>query len=102
MRIRTGGLVVATLLGACTNDPGFTGVPDVREAGPAEVTACRYITDITGTPSVYGPILGQQGMKYTRNIVLDDARSAGANTVVFDQITPGTEVYQLHAKAYAC
>jgi hypothetical protein len=93
--------VVLAGLGACTSDPGFTGVAGVREATPAEVAACRRITDISGTPSVFGP-LATQGLKYMRNKIMADARSAGANTVVFDQATPGADVYELHAVAYAC
>lgn len=88
-------------LAACTNDPGFTGVAGVREATPAEVAACRRITDIRGTPSVFGP-LATQGLKYMRNKIMADAAEAGANTVVFDQATPGADVYELHAVAYAC
>lgn len=97
-------MVVAAVLaglGACTNDPGFTGVAGVREATPAEAAACRRITDIRGTPSVFGP-LATQGLKYMRNKILADAQAAGANTVVFDQATPGADVYELHAVAYAC
>lgn len=28
-------------------------------------------------------------------------QAAGANTVVFDQATPGADIYELHAVAYA-
>lgn len=94
-------LAGAAGLAACTSDPGFTGVAGVREAGPAEVAACRRITDIRGTPSVFGP-LATQGLKYMRNKIMADAQAAGANTVVFDQATPGADVYELHAVAYAC
>lgn len=102
MRRMMGMVLAATCAAGCTNDPGFKGVPEVREARANEVTACRYISDITGTPSVYGPILGQEGLKYTRNIVLAGARDSGANTVVFEQVTPGVDVYELRARAYAC
>jgi hypothetical protein len=101
MRYGAGLLVAATALAACTQDPGFTGVAGVREATPAEVAACRQITDIRGTPSVFGP-LATQGLKYMRNKIMADAQAAGANTVVFDQATPGADIYELHAVAYAC
>lgn len=102
MHRMAGAVTIGLVVAGCTNDPGFTGVPDVREAMAAEVTQCRYVSDITGTPSVYGPILGPEGLKYTRNQVKDEARKAGANTVVFDLVPPGAELYQLHAKVYAC
>ena len=94
-------LGLAALVAACTSDPGFTGVAGVREATAAEVTACTYVTDISGSPSVYGP-LATQGLKYMRNKIMADAQASGANTVVFDQATPGADVYKLHAVAYRC
>ncbi len=94
-------LVGVAGLAACTSDPGFTGVAGVREATPAAVVSCRRITDIRGTPSVFGP-LATQGLKYMRNKIMADAQAAGANVVVFDQATPGADVYELRAVAYAC
>ena len=94
-------VVLMAALAGCTSDPGFTGVSGVREAAKAEVAACTYVTDISGSPSVYGP-LATQGLKYMRNKIMADAQSSGANTVVFDQATPGTDVYSLHAVAYRC
>ena len=96
-------LIVAFLgaLSACTQDPGFTGVAGVREATAAEVGQCAYVSDVRMTPGVFGA-LATQGLKYARNKVMADARDAGANTVVFDQTTPGADIYQLHAVAYRC
>ncbi|MCV2869834.1 hypothetical protein OEW28_14455 [Defluviimonas sp. WL0002] len=74
----------------------------VREATPGEVASCRYISDISMRPSLYGPVLGQEALKYARNTIMADALDSGANTVVFEQATPGTDVYKLHAKAYSC
>jgi hypothetical protein len=89
-------------LAGCTNDPGFTGVSGVREAQAGEVLACAYISDISMRPSLYGPVLGQESLKYARNTILAEALDSGANTVVFDQATPGADIYKLHAKAYRC
>ncbi|MEZ5779952.1 MAG: hypothetical protein R3E44_16485 [Paracoccaceae bacterium] len=94
-------LALAVTVSACTQDPGFTGVSGVREASAAEVAQCTYVSDIRMTPGVYGA-LATQGLKYARNKVMADARDAGANTVVFDQTTPGADIYQLHAVAYRC
>lgn len=95
-------LILAPLaLTACT-DPGFRGVYGVREAEANEVTQCQVVTRIRGVPSVYGPVLGAQGLSYTRNQVLSDAQKAGANTVVFEKINPGETVYELRATAYRC
>ncbi len=94
-------LTVATLLTGCS-DPGFRGVPSVRSAEASEVGACRYITDIRMKPGVYGPVLGDQGVKYARNKVLESAQQSGANTVVFDPVEPGAAVYMLTGKAYSC
>lgn len=88
-------------LGAC-NDPGFTGVNGVTDALASQVTACTYITDIRMTPGVYGPVLTDRALLYARNKVMADAKDAGANTVVFDEVPPSGEVYMVHAKAYRC
>lgn len=93
-------LLLAGLAG-CNRDPGFVGVAGVRAAEAAEVAQCAYVSDIRGTPSVFGP-LADQGVKYMRNQIMADARDAGANTVVFDKVSPGTAVYELHAVAYRC
>lgn len=93
-------LVLAGLAG-CTRDPGFVGVAGVREAEAGGVAQCAYVSDIRGTPSVFGP-LADQGVKYMRNQIMADARDAGANTVVFDKVAPGAAIYELHAVAYRC
>lgn len=96
-----GALAIGGIMAGCTDDPGFTGVTGVREATLADVGQCKYLMDISGRPGVYGPLL-QQGLKYTRNSIMADAQDAGANTVVFDQVTPGEAVYKLRATAYSC
>ena len=97
-RIAGFGLVAA--LAAC-GVPGQTGGP-MREAGPAEVAACRYVTDITMTPGVYGPVLTERALALGRSRVKADAQAAGADTVVFTQPPAGATVYQIEAKAYRC
>ncbi len=99
-RFALGAALAASLL-ACTRDPGFVGVAGVREATAAEVAACTYVSDIRMRPGTYG-LLADQGVKYARNTIMADARDAGANTVVFDSVAPGADVYQLHAVAYRC
>lgn len=94
-------LAAAALLTGCS-DPGFRGVPSVRTAEASEVGACRYITDVRMRPGVYGPVLADQGVKYARNKVLESAKESGANTVVFEGVEPGGDVYLISAKAYSC
>ncbi|WP_413870910.1 hypothetical protein [Albidovulum sp.] len=103
-RIALGAAQLAALaagLAGCTRDPGFTGVAGVREATAAEVAVCTYVSDIRMRPGTYG-VLADQGLKYARNTIMADARDAGANTVVFDPVTPGADVYEVHAVAYRC
>ncbi len=101
MRRTALGAALAAGLAACTQDPGFVGVAGVREATVAEVGACSYVSDIRMSPGTYG-MLADQGVKYARNKIMADARDAGANTVVFDPVTPGADVYELHAVAWRC
>lgn len=95
-------LAGAATLAGCTSDPGFTGVTGMNIADASEVTTCRYISDLRMSPSVYGPLLAQQGQRYVRNKIMADAKDAGADTVVFDKVTPGSDVYEMHAVAYRC
>ncbi|MBC7138293.1 MAG: hypothetical protein H5U17_05995 [Defluviimonas sp.] len=90
------------LLAACAQDPGLVGVPGIREEEAHEVAACSYRSTITMTPGLYGPLLAEQGLRYARNKVKEDALAAGANTVVFEKVTPGSDVYQISAAAYRC
>lgn len=91
----------ALIAGGCTSDPGFTGVAGVREAEAAEVAACAYVSNIGMTPGVYGP-LAEEGLAYARNKVKQSALEDGANTVVFDKVTPGALVTRVTATAYRC
>jgi hypothetical protein len=96
-------ILIATVLAlAGCDDPGFRGVPEVRTATAAEVGSCRLISHISMTPAVYGPVLAEQGVRYARNKVMESARADGANTVVFEQVEPGADVYVVRAQAYSC
>lgn len=95
-------LMAAVALAACSGDPGFTGVGGMNEAEASEVTQCRYVTDLRMAPGVYGPVLAEQGLRYARNKIMADAQRSGADTVVFDKVAPGSDVYELHAVAYRC
>ncbi|MFD2175775.1 hypothetical protein [Rhodobacter lacus] len=94
-------LLGASALAGC-NDPGFRGVPEVRIASAAEVAQCRPVSVITNEPGVYGPLVGHEAERYARNKILESAKDAGADTVVFDPVTPGEPVYLLRAQAYDC
>lgn len=94
-------LVGLTCVAGCTNDPGFHGTPRVRTAEAGEVAACAYVSGLSITPSVFGP-LADEGLKYSRNKIMADAAGLGANTVVFDKVEPGTTVTKVIATAYRC
>ena len=97
--VAIGGVVLA--LTGCS-DPGFRGVPGVATARADQVGGCRLISHIAMQPSVYGPVLGGQGVSYARNKVLQSAAADGANTVVFEPVEPGATVYEVRGAAYAC
>jgi hypothetical protein len=94
-------VAVAAVVVAGCNDPGFRGVEGVRSAEANEVAACRYVSGLRMTPSVYGP-LADEGLRYVRNKIMSDAKSLGANTVVFEKVTPGLPVGEVRADAYSC
>lgn len=92
-------ILLAAFLAGCTNP---VAPPAVREVDETQVAGCAFVTNIRGTPSVYGPVLGEQGIAYTRNQVIKDAAEAGANTIVFEKVSPGATVYVVNATAYRC
>ena len=96
----TAAAMAAVMVAGC-NDPGFRGVDGVRTAEANEVLACRYVSDIKMSPSVYGP-LADEGLRYVRNKIMADAQTLGANTVVFEKVTPGLPVGEVRATAYTC
>jgi len=96
----TGLAALALLLAGCTAMPGQQGAT-LREATAADVGNCRYITDLTMTPGVYGPVVTEQALALARARVKDAARAAGADTIVFAR-PMGSAVYQIEAKAYLC
>ncbi len=96
-RFALGAALAASLL-ACT--PATPTKPGSRVQA-RRLAACTYVSDIRMRPGTYG-LLADQGVKYARNTIMADARDAGANTVVFDSVAPGADVYQLHAVAYRC
>jgi hypothetical protein len=100
-RFSCAALAASLAISACAADPGFVPVSGVREISQAEATQCRYISDFTMTPPVYGPLAGQ-GLRYTRNKVMSDARNAGANAIIFDPVAPGADVTSVHAVGYQC
>lgn len=94
-------VVALTALTAC-NDPGFRGVSGVRSATEAEVVNCRYVSDISVEPGLYGPVIGERALAYARNQALQSALESGANTVVFATVGPRETAYDVRARAYRC
>lgn len=90
------------LLAACAAPAGLTGVPGVRAIPAAEAEGCRALERIAVRPGLYGPVLGQQAVEFARNELLDAAREAGADAVVFDETPPGAVVDRVRGTAYRC
>ncbi|MDE3123595.1 MAG: hypothetical protein KGK00_17630 [Paracoccaceae bacterium] len=88
-------------LASCSNAASSVASAPVRVATKAEVARCAYVTNISDKPGLYGA-LASQGIDYARKAIIDGAAQAGANTVVFDPVDPGTMVTELTATAYRC
>lgn len=100
-RMRAVVVAGTALVAGCSNDPGFAGVPTVRDAMQGEVAACKYVADLSIKPSLYGPF-ADAAVKYSRNKLKEDAANMGANTVVFEKVDPGAMITDLKATAYKC
>lgn len=94
--------ITAVLVLAGCNDPGFRGVQGVRIAQASEVGSCKLIETVSQEPGVYGPVLGNQGVKYARNKLMDMAGKDGANTIVFTETAKGSEITEVKGLAYSC
>ena len=95
-------LLLLPLLAACTPPAGLTGVSDVRVISAAEAATCEPLEIVSMTPGLYGPVIGDQAVEYTRNEVLALARRGGANAFVFDATPPGEPVYLVRGTGYRC
>lgn len=93
--------VLVLALGGCMNGSSPVPTAPVRVASAAEVTQCKYVMNLSDKPGLYGAF-ATQGQDYARKSILDSAAQAGANTVVFDKIEPGSMVTELTATAYRC
>ncbi len=91
--------LLAALLAACT--PVIYEVPGVREAQASEVGGCTLIGIVTGKPGVFGP-LRDIGLRDARRAALERAKEQGGDTVVFDPLPEGEEVFDLPGKVYRC
>lgn len=94
-------IVGAALVGVAGCTPPSDAANAVREAALTDVAACTELGRVTGIPGVYGP-LAQVGLNDARNVAKRTAAAQGANTVVFDQITPGDTAYEVKGTAYSC
>ena len=94
-------LVLVTALAGCMNDLSTVSSAPVRVVSEGEVTQCKYVVNLNDRPGMYGA-LATQGQDYARKAILDQAAQAGANTVVFDKIDPGTMVTEITATGYRC
>lgn len=99
--IRKSVAAALLLVSACTDDPGFRGVTGVAEITAEQAASCTHLTNIRAAPGVYGP-LAQQGLDYSRNKVLAMAKESGGNAVVFEPVSPGALVTEMHAATYRC
>lgn len=95
-------LLLLPLLAACTPPAGLTGVPDVRVISRAEAAACEPLENISMTPGLYGPVIGEQALEYARNEALALALRGGANAFVFEETPPGEPVYEIRGTGYRC
>jgi len=92
-------VLICGALAACT--PPAVAVQSVREAGPGDVAACQNVGRVTGVPKVFGPLAGI-GLRDARRAAKQVALEQGANTVVFDAVAPGAQIFEVAGTAYRC
>lgn len=87
------------VLAACTTS--IYDVPGITERTAAGVANCQFVGRVRGIPGVYGP-LKDLGLKDARRAAKKKAEEVGGNTVVFDPIPEGEDVYEVRAQVYTC
>ncbi len=92
-------VMICAVLAGCS--PPAVAVQTVREAGPGDVAGCQNLGRVTGVPGVFGP-LANVGLKDARKVAKRTALEQGANTVVFDEVAPGEQVFEVTGTAYRC
>jgi len=92
-------IVMVVCMAACT--PAIYEVPGVAELSAAEVAECRFVGKVRGIPGVFGP-LKDIGLQDARRAAKEKAKEVGGDTVVFDPLPEGEEVFELPAQVYDC
>ncbi len=92
-------VLLAAALAACT--PSIYEVPEVTERNASEVAGCEDLGRVRGIPGVFGA-LKDIGLKDARRAAKEKAKDVGGNTVVFDPIPEGEDVFELQAQVYSC
>lgn len=96
--MRAAALCLAAVA-ACT--PAIYEVPGMAELSAAEVADCNYVGKVRGIPGVYGPLKGI-GLNDARRAAKEKALEVGGDSIVFDPLPEGEEVFELPAQVYDC
>lgn len=92
-------LMIIAALAACS--PAVLEVPSVTERTASQVADCQYIGRVRGIPGVYG-VLKDIGLKDARRAAKEKAKEVGGDTIVFDPLPDGEQVYEVPAQVYNC
>lgn len=92
-------IFLAAGLAACT--PAIYEVPGMTESSAAQVADCTLVGRVRGVPGVYGP-LKDIGLKDARRAAKKKALEVGGDTIVFDPLPEGEDVFELPAQVYTC
>lgn len=94
--------LMTAVLAACQPASPLVDLSGVREAAPGEVSACTPVSVLTTTTGISGTIGRAKALEIARNETKENARAAGADTVVYENGAPGSDDLFVRAKAYRC
>ncbi|WP_200341965.1 DUF4156 domain-containing protein [Rhodovibrio sodomensis] len=93
-------VLLAPVIG-CTSSVGSEPVDGVRQAQRSSVENCDYLGDVSGVSGLYG-VFAADGLSNAKTAAQREARSMGADTVVFANPTMGHGSTSITAAAYQC
>lgn len=95
-------ILAAAALAGCEPASPLVDRSGVAEASPLEVAGCTPVSVITTTTGVSGTLGREKALELARNETKENAREAGADTVVWENGGPGSDDLFVRAGTYRC
>lgn len=93
--------ILFLLLAGCASSPSISSIEGVKVIEAKTSESCEFVSDVHGVSSQYG-VFANAGLSAARKESLTQAKSLGANSVVFSEPQFGHGSTSISGKAYRC